>query len=124
MINNTHKILIIDDDPDIRILVKKILSHHYENLEFTDNTHSALELLENTKYDCIVLDIQLNEDNGATILSHRDEKNLETPIVVMSQYLTDIFMESYKSKFSGFVPKPFKGQKLLDAVHAAITGTN
>jgi len=61
------RILYVEDNPDNRTLVRRILlSENYGLLEATD-AHEALELVKNTKPDLILMDINMPDMDGYTL---------------------------------------------------------
>src|SRR6187401_617932 len=85
------KILVVDDETDLEVLIKqkfrqKIREHKYEFL-FAINGKHALEQLElNDDVDVVLSDINMPEMDGLTLLSKINEQNTLLKAVIVSAY--------------------------------------
>ena len=80
------KILIVDDEKIFASqIARKLRKNNYE----VDLLHYVQDLksLENLEYDMFLLDISLSDGSGFDMISFlRDEKNIATPIIIISGY--------------------------------------
>ena len=58
------KILIIDDEPDIVEILEDLLSMHYSTLHSSKTAEDGIKNIDNNIYDCIILDLNINNTNG------------------------------------------------------------
>ena len=85
------KILVVDDEPDLEVLVKqkfrkKIREHEYEFV-FAENGNVALDRIqENTDIDIVLSDINMPEMDGLTLLSKLNEQYSLLKTVIISAY--------------------------------------
>jgi sigma-B regulation protein RsbU (phosphoserine phosphatase) len=80
------KVLIVDDDPSVRILLKKILQRSsFEVLEY-DRGAGVENVIDNKKPDLVLLDLILPDINGLQILRNlKNNSNMKNlPIVVLT----------------------------------------
>ncbi len=86
------KILIIEDDKDWQRLLTKYLDQEIYLVTIAGGYSSAVEQLDKTDYDLIILDLCLVEDGaeyyGMSLLSLLQESKHEVPVIVVSAYGT------------------------------------
>ena len=124
------KILVVDDEADLEVLVKqkfrkKIREQEYEFV-FAANGVEALDQLEkHTDVDVVLSDINMPEMNGEEMIS-RIRKNpifKELPMVVVSTEGSTTRISALLSNHGvGFVHKPFTPERLSQVVHEVTGG--
>ena len=85
-IGMSKKILIIDDEEDVRVYLEALLSKEgYETVTASDGVE-ALEVLKAEKPDLITLDLQMPNDTGTAFYRkmHRNEEFNKIPIIIVS----------------------------------------
>ena len=80
------KVLVIDDEKNLRILYDEELSEEGYDVDVADSAESAFKLLENKQYDAIVLDIQMPGMNGLEAMGHILHKNRKQAIILNTAY--------------------------------------
>ncbi len=83
------KILIVDDDPDIRTLMSGFLQQHGYRVDSAEDALRMRALLNQTQYDLIVLDIMMPGEDGLSVL-RRLQHNNSPPVIMLSAIGTDI----------------------------------
>jgi response regulator RpfG family c-di-GMP phosphodiesterase len=120
----SKKILIIDDEPVLLDLVCESLEAYSDDIYRANSLATSKVQLAKFKFDCIILDINLGDDNGAQVVKHiKDDDpngNSKTPIIIMSGYIDGNFSEKFKSSFQGFLLKPFQLEEVEEQVKIAI----
>ena len=87
-----NKILILDDQPEIREIISEILDINFDGFEFDEagNLLTANTLVNANEYDLLLVDIYLkNDESGLDFISYvKNERNpnMETPIFVITGY--------------------------------------
>lgn len=118
------KILIVDDEDKIRNLIKKYAIH--ENMEYDEasNGLEAIDLTNNNKYDCIIMDIMMPYCDGYTA-TKKIRENSNVPIIMLSAKAEE------KDRILGFeydvddyVTKPFSVQELMLRIKAILKRTS
>jgi two-component system response regulator RegX3 len=114
------KVLIIEDVKELADLMALYLSKEGLEVESRDNAEDALQLLENTEPDLIILDLNLPGMDGFEFLQTYRKKR-STPVMIVSARNAD---EDLISGFSGgadeFVTKPFSPRVLAARVRALL----
>ena len=119
--DNPQKILIIDDEEDMRDSCARILEKTGLHVDTAPDGPSGLSLIERKTYDLILLDLILPESDGLTLLRHIKAKHLETPVIVISAYGTvKTAVEAMKLGAYDFLPKSFTPKELRRIVASAL----
>jgi len=100
--------LIVDDEKNIRIMLKRVLSgNKYEVVEAVDGLE-ALNKLSKEKYDVIMLDLRMPGMDGLQVIRKIKEMEIDTPIVMVSAYGTvSEAVEAIKLGAQDYLIKPF-----------------
>jgi two-component system, OmpR family, KDP operon response regulator KdpE len=115
------KVLVIDDEPPIRKLLRMGLgAHGYEILE-APNGRVSLELLEQKKPDLVILDLGLPDIQGLDLLRMIRSRNESIPIVVLSSRGDEAGkVQALDLGADDYVTKPFGMDELLARMRAAL----
>ena len=117
MSKTTHKILVIDDDPDILDAVKLMLEYAEYKVETSEKADSVEKLLNGNLPDLILLDVLLSGKDGREICkllkNKKDIKHI--PIIMISAHpnLKNLVKECGAQDF---LAKPFEMDELLSKV--------
>lgn len=119
------KILVVDDETNIRNLIKNILSDEFEVITAA-NGLEALELLKSGGFDLIILDIDMPHMDGVELVKELKKFNSSMPVIVIStlsepEKIVDIFKMATGANFDvDFVIKPFSSDDIATATHRII----
>ena len=117
----TKKVLVVDDNEDIRNLISIILTgESYEVLAVESGTQ-ALEIYPEFKPDLILLDIMMPGISGFEVLEQirdiRSAKLNSVPIVMITaKSLTDDIDKAIKLGATSYIVKPFRAESLKQKV--------
>ncbi|MBU7585265.1 MAG: response regulator [Nostoc sp. TH1S01] len=120
-----QKILIVEDETRIAIFIEKGLQRNGFNTAIANNGEQALQMLTTTKFDLLLLDINLPVKDGLTVISELREHNLLIPTIIVSanhEILKQIPQSGNKAV--PYISKPFRFTELLDSVRAHLSPTN
>ena len=78
------KILVIDDDPVDRALLKILLREHGHDVVLADDGWKGLELFRQEHPDVVVLDLNMPEFDGGTVLKHIRGIDLTQPVIILT----------------------------------------
>ncbi len=113
--------LVIDDDPDVRELLKLVLTHDGAEVKASGTAHQALEILDRWKPDVLVSDIGMPGEDGYNLIRQlraRDEEHGGLiPAVALTGYAAD--SDASRAREAGFqihLPKPVEPTTLIAAV--------
>ncbi len=119
---NTGKILVVDDEPDIRNLIREILEDENFNVAVAEHATEAKHLRETFSPDLVLLDIWMPDTDGIALLKQwRDAGQLEMPVVMISGHGTvETAVEATRLGAYDFIEKPVSLAKLLLTVNHAL----
>jgi DNA-binding NtrC family response regulator len=119
---SASRILVVDDEADIRGLLKEILSEEGYDVEIAADARQARSSRANQIPDLVLLDIWMPDTDGITLLrewSHTD--GYDCPVVMMSGHGTvETAVEATRLGAFDFVEKPLSLTKLLRTVERAL----
>ena len=115
-------VLVVDDEPDIRTLVKEILEDEGYGVGVAENAESAREARRARRPDLILLDIWMPDTDGISLLREwSDSGGLDTPVLIMSGHGTvETAVEATRLGAYDFIEKPLSMAKLLLTVQRAL----
>ncbi|MDN5124723.1 response regulator [Aliarcobacter butzleri] len=111
-----YSIAIIDDELEILNLLSRFLSRNPKfSVANYANPLAALESLNTSSYDIILLDIMMPQMNGLEVLEKIKEKNENQKVIMMTAYSTlDKVLKSHKEGATNYVMKPFDSLQHLE----------
>jgi two-component system, chemotaxis family, chemotaxis protein CheY len=109
-----RRVLVVDDDPDIRELLVSALADDGFVAESARNGREALEVLDRFDADVVVLDLMMPVMDGWTFAARMKERRA-IPIVVLSA-ATDLARRTEHLGAADVVPKPFDLETLLPTI--------
>ncbi len=116
------QVLVVDDEADIRALIKDILTDESYGVVGAADAAEARAARAERRFDLILLDIWMPDTDGITLLREWSESGeLNCPVVIMSGHGTvDTAVEATRLGAFDFVEKPLSLAKLLRTVEAAL----
>lgn len=115
------KILLVEDEPEIRTVVQKFLEAERYLVETAENYQLGLEKIISYEYDCILLDIMLPDGNGMDLLREIKNSHKKDPVIILSAN------DSVDDKVNGleigaddYLAKPFHLAELLARIKSVI----
>lgn len=122
----THRVIIVDDDVDIRDGLKAWLSQDYQ-VETFDSSESFLSAINDFDFEdsiptCILLDFQMPGMNGVELQEVLKQINCEFPIIFMSgnAHQSDV-IDAWHGGAVDFVLKPFEPSKISTSLEKLFT---
>jgi len=102
------KILIVDDQPGIRVLLQEVLKKEGYDIQTAGSGVEAISLLEAEHFDALLTDMKLPGMNGVDILQRVQAKAEQMVIMMMTAYGEMELIEQAKSLGAKhFFTKPF-----------------
>lgn len=114
-----RKILIVDDEPNVRLVYKEVLSEKgYEVLE-AESSRETFDILNRESIDLLVLDIKLRYESGLDILQRVSKQFPQIPVVLCSAYIS--FQNDYTSWLAdSYIVKSSDPEDLLKEIEKII----
>ena len=120
--STARKILIVDDDEDLRESLKDQLALHDEFEVFTAGTASkGIEVVKGDHFDLVMLDVGLPDMDGREACKLLRKNGFKSPIVMLTGNVSDADMIlGLDSGANDYVTKPFKFAVLLARIRAQL----
>lgn len=103
------KILIVDDEPDLRMMFKDILGTYGYELDEASDGVECLEKMSKTRYDLVLLDLMMPRMDGMealTRIKQDSEKYGKAPILILTNLTSDVAIkEGFERKADGYLIK-------------------
>ena len=121
----TETILIVDDQPDLRSILRQVLeAEDYHCLEASDGEMAFQVLNDHPLVDLVVIDIKMPRMNGLELLAsmrtHPVFKGIST-IVITAQHSDDLRIRALEAGAGQVLFKPFDLQEFKGCVHRLLT---
>ena len=121
------KILIIDDEPHILLMLKKMLERAGYEIDIASNGLEGLELFKKYPSDLVITDIIMPEKEGLETIREMKRLQSELKIIAMSgggKITADSYLQTAKLfGASRVIEKPFTQQQMVEAVNDLISGS-
>lgn len=114
-------VLIVDDEYGIREIIKEYCFNEDYKVFEAENGMVALELLDRTKVDIIILDIMMPKMDGYTVLSKIREK-YDIPVIMLSARSEEYDkLQGFDLGVDDYVTKPFSPKELMARIKAVLS---
>ncbi|MFL2853602.1 MAG: sigma-54-dependent transcriptional regulator [Candidatus Pelagibacter sp.] len=117
------EILIIDDNPDIRNILKDLIYDAGYETRVAANYNQALNEIDKKLPDVAIIDVKLDkgDNDGIELLNHIKNKNKDIPVIIISGHANiEMAIKSLKSGAFEFLEKPFDEERLMNFVKRAV----
>ena len=118
------KILVVDDELDIALLIKDVLEDEGFSTTAIDSSKKALELVQKEKFDLILLDVMMPEMSGTTLCTKIREITSSPIIFVTAKTSTLDKLLGFEVGADDYITKPFIIEELVARVKAHIRRNN
>ncbi|WP_018613771.1 sigma-54-dependent transcriptional regulator [Segetibacter koreensis] len=118
------KILVIDDDVDMCLLLKRFLTKNGYEVTLAHNGKKALEELEQSEPDLVLCDFRLEDIDGKELLIKIKEKYPRTPVIIVTGYSDiKVAVDVMKLGAYDYVTKPLFPDEILLSIKTALQKT-
>jgi DNA-binding response OmpR family regulator len=107
------KVLVIDDEKEILLMVEKALGRNGYEVVTVSNIPEAAKLIRNNKWDLIITDVMIPYAGGFELVE--DVKSMsDTPVIMMTGMSEDVLSATI-NKADKILHKPFSSEELIHA---------
>ncbi len=117
------RILIVDDEDNIRLVIKEYLKNENYLVDEASNGLEALDKIEKNKYDLMILDIMMPKMDGFDLLKRIDSNKMIPTIMLSARDDEYDKLDGFRLGVDDYVTKPFSPKELMARVKAVITRT-
>ncbi len=109
-----HRVLVIDDEENIRLILKTFLGEEGYRVVEAANGAEGLVRLDRETFDFIICDVRMPVMDGLTFLTEAKEKGIQAPMIMLSAYgSVESALEAIKMGAFDYVFKPFNPDEIL-----------
>src|SRR5215213_7487771 len=119
----TTSVLVVDDESGIALLCNRVLSRAGYDVISETNPRTAIELLQQKRFDLLVVDIRMPEVDGFDVISRAQMIQPDTAVLVMTGFGTvETAIRALRQGVDGLLLKPFqRSDELLSSVRQVLT---
>jgi len=116
------KILVIDDEPIVRLSCEKILSIEGYEVKSVPSGKEGFELLEKESFNLVLLDLKMPDMDGVEVLKKIKSAWPETIVIMITGYSTvETAVKTLKLGALNYIEKPFTPDALIEGVREALS---
>jgi response regulator RpfG family c-di-GMP phosphodiesterase len=118
-----HRVLIVDDEPLIRLFIKAVLQSDRIHCDDAENGRKALEMVKANPYDLVILDIDMPEMSGTEVCKRlREEPPCEHLKIIMcsGRASSDDMAQMMQTGADDYLAKPLSASRLQARTSAAL----
>ena len=121
----SKKILIIEDEPDIRTIIQQVLEAEGYTVINAGGAKEGIAQIQKSSPDLIFLDIQMPDDSGLAVANELYRSQLAIPFILSTGTVLDDPVQAYelfvvKHLYVGTLKKPFKIEEILPLVRKGL----
>ena len=118
---SNNRVLIIDDEPDIRELLEITINRMGLDTDSAESVSSAFSYLKTTDYGLCLTDMKLPDGDGLEIIRHIQQHCPKIPVAMITAFgSTEIAIDALKAGAFDFVNKPINIDRLRQLIDAAL----
>ncbi len=114
------RVLVVDDEENIRLVLRTLLSRQGYEVEAVDSAEAALERIERFGPEFVLADVRMGGMSGIDLVRELAARGSEATVIVMSAYgSVELALDAMKAGAYDYVAKPFKQDEVLLALRKA-----
>jgi DNA-binding response OmpR family regulator len=115
------RLLLVEDEADMALLLREVLEKHDFVVDCVPSIQVAIEAIETISHDLVLLDRQLGDGDGATLITFIRKRRPNVPIIVLSARGTaSDRIEGLDLGADDYIPKPFVINELIARLRAVL----
>ena len=115
-----RRVLVVDDEENIRLVLRTLLKKHEYQVETAESAESALEQLERFDPDFVLADVRMSGMTGIELCAELKARSSLATVILMSAYgSVDLAIDAMKAGAYDYISKPFKQDEVLLALTKA-----
>ena len=117
----TPKVLIVDDDPRLRDLLRRYLGDNGFSVSVADGAPAMNRIWMRERFDALILDLMLPGEDGLQILRRLRASKDMTPVLMLTARGEDVDrIVGLELGADDYIAKPFNPRELLARIHAVL----
>lgn len=116
-----EKILVVDDEPDIALILKLHLEEAGYLSDWASDGETGLNLLHSNEYALVLLDVRMPGISGVEVLQRLQVEDIDSAVIMMTAHGNEnLVAECMKAGAADYVAKPFDMDDLLHRIERAV----
>jgi len=112
-------VLVIEDDPSVRTLVKAVLEKNNHEVDIAETAKNGESHASENNYDIIILDLGLPDGDGFDLCKSMRDDDIITPVLILSaEQETDVKIKCLRVGADDYITKPFDTEELMARIEA------
>jgi two-component system phosphate regulon response regulator OmpR len=121
MTRTAPRLLVVDDDPRLRDLLRRYLTDNGFNMFVAENSQAMNKLWLRERFDLLILDLMMPGEDGLSVLRRLRGSNDPTPIIMLTAKGEDVDrIVGLEMGADDYLPKPFNPRELLARINAVL----
>ena len=118
-----ERLLIVDDDGEMRDLLRKVLEKEGYRVSVAGDGREALVVLARGTFDLVVTDMLMPHDGGLELLESLHQIHPTLPVIIVTAFGDwHSYTRALELGAAAFISKPLRMSELIAAVHNALAG--
>ena len=111
----TERILVIDDEPDMLMLLSMIIEENTSwEVDTTNNPSEGLKMVMENEYNLVIADLKMPGFDGMEVFEELKEMKPNIPVIIITAYGSLEIADEARSKgVADFITKPFRKDTIL-----------
>ncbi|MCA9899962.1 MAG: response regulator [Anaerolineales bacterium] len=120
---NKQKLLLVEDDPNLRSTMSVVLQRAGFGVETAVSLLAAREQLQTKQFDLILLDLDLSGESGLPLISEVRTFHADTQTIILSaQISTTLQQKAFRNGARGYLVKPLDPIEIIIFVRSLLAG--
>jgi two-component system phosphate regulon response regulator OmpR len=121
MNRTASRLLVVDDDPRLRDLLRRYLTDNGFNVYVAENAQAMNKLWLRERFDMLILDLMMPGEDGLSVLRRLRGSNDPTPIIMLTAKGEDVDrIVGLEMGADDYLAKPFNPRELLARINAVL----
>lgn len=121
MMIEKDRILVVDDNPESRDILKRLLTLSDYEVETVESGRDAVELLKRAEFKLVLTDIVMPEMDGLELLSHVNSHYPNIPVIMVTgRASNESKKEALENGAEGLLFKPYTRDQLMTIVNESL----
>lgn len=120
-LENGQKLLVVDDEPDIRELIRDHLRRDFNEVGEAGNVQQALDYCHNQNVAAVITDIRMPGGNGIDLLRQLRSNNNSVPVIVLSAFSDHGLEDIHELGGMALLRKPLDLNVITEVVRKAVS---
>ncbi len=118
---NRHRVLVVDDDPNVASVVRLLLEEEHHEPEVVSSVTGALQTVRQGGPDLVITDLKLPDGTGLEVLQEVKQMSPDTPVILITAYATvSTAVAAMKAGAYDYLTKPFDNDRFKGLVANAL----